>query len=261
MTVTMLGSSEKHHRPPTSVRFSNATTVNPSSSMYLHAIRPDQPAPITITSVKFLFPWGILYSATEEKGIGRNVALWERTSEVKWMISQNLPSLVQMFLVWKSYEKIKKSYHKHSCIYTYRPRCFLSLHNKHTLHSDTLCFLTDGGCTGRILKCDFLAYLKRQLTSDQPEFTRLWKANQFIRNFQIIFFYFQGLKMALTYRLLVSGQIEFSKNILPDGALVFAWYFWFMSVPLIHANTKYNTSNLIWSFAFAAVYFSIKKYF
>lgn len=67
--------------------------------------------------------------------------------------------------------------------------------------------------------------------------------------------------MALTCRLIVSGQIEFSKNILRNGALVFAWYFWFMSVPLIHANTKYSTSNLIWSFAFAAVYFSIKKYF
>ena len=55
MTVTMLGFSEKHHRPTTSARFSNATTVNPSSSMCLHDIRPDQPTPITITSVKFLF--------------------------------------------------------------------------------------------------------------------------------------------------------------------------------------------------------------
>lgn len=44
---------------------------------------------------------------------------------------------------------------------------------------------------------------------------------------------------------IVSGQIEFSKNILRDGALVFAWYFWFMSVPLIHANTKYSTSNSV----------------
>ena len=51
--------------------------------------------------------------------------------------------------------------------------------------------------------------------------------------------------MALTCRLIVSGQIEFSKNILRDGALVFAWHFWFMSVPLIYANTKYSTSNLI----------------
>ena len=50
-------------------------------------------------------------------------------------------------------------------------------------------------------------------------------------------------------------------NILGDGALIFALYFWFMSVPLIHEKTKYSTSNLIWSFAFVAVYSSIKKYF
>lgn len=44
--------------------------------------------------------------------------------------------------------------------------------------------------------------------------------------------------MALTCRLIVSCKIEFSKNILRDGALVFAWYFWFMSVSLIHAKHK-----------------------
>ena len=46
----MLGSSEKHHRPPTSERFSKVATVSPNSSMYLHAINPDQPAPMTVTS-------------------------------------------------------------------------------------------------------------------------------------------------------------------------------------------------------------------
>ena len=35
-----------------SERFSSATAVNPTSNMYLHAIRPDQPAPITVTSLK-----------------------------------------------------------------------------------------------------------------------------------------------------------------------------------------------------------------
>ena len=67
--------------------------------------------------------------------------------------------------------------------------------------------------------------------------------------------------MALTCRLTVSGQLEFPNNILGDGALIFALYFWFMSVPLIHEKTKYSTSNLIRPFAFVAVYSSIKKYF
>ena len=50
MTPPYRRSSVYAHTPPMLSRLSSTTVLRPSPRQYLHAIRPDHPAPITITS-------------------------------------------------------------------------------------------------------------------------------------------------------------------------------------------------------------------
>src|SRR5205823_6457693 len=53
MTPPYRRSSVYAHTPPTRSRASSTTGLRPSARQYLHAIRPDHPAPSTITSYWF----------------------------------------------------------------------------------------------------------------------------------------------------------------------------------------------------------------
>src|SRR2546423_13407431 len=73
MTPPYRWSSVYAHTPPIRSRLSSTTVLRPSATQYLHAMRPDHPAPMTITSYVL---FAVSMRAAQSFYLSSNLLVW-----------------------------------------------------------------------------------------------------------------------------------------------------------------------------------------